>query len=290
MPEPVIRPLAAADLPAVYELVADTMDDMARRFYAVTPPERTPERRRRAEGRLRHLLDTDPRGAWVAVDEAGPVGVGLASVRGGVWFLSLLAVALGRQGQGAGGRLLAATLRAADGCDGAWLLSSADPRALRRYALAGFDLHPALHARGRADRGKLPAGLGLRDGDLARDRSLVEDLVTGLRGAPYGPDLDRYVETSDRLLVADGAGFACCSPAGPVVLGALDDDTARRLLWGALAESTDAEVEVGFLSERQQWAVPVVLAAGLRLGFDGAWAVRGRLGPLTPYLPNGRYG
>ncbi len=44
-----------------------------------------------------------------------------------------------------------------------------------------------------------------------------------------------------------------------------------------------------FLDARQGWAMDVVLTAGLELVVGGAVCVRGELGPLRPYLPNGAY-
>ncbi len=104
-------------------------------------------------GRLRiaHLQRTDPGGAWVAEDGGEIVGVALALVREGVWGLSLFGVRPELQGRGTGRKLLDATLRYAEGCRGAIILSTPDPRAMRRYARAGFALRAVRDAR--RDRG-----------------------------------------------------------------------------------------------------------------------------------------
>ncbi len=45
--------------------------------------------------------------------------------------------------------------------------SSADPKAYRRYRLAGFSLHPELTLRGEVDRSQLPVVEHVRDGTAA---------------------------------------------------------------------------------------------------------------------------
>jgi hypothetical protein len=46
---------------------------------------------------------------------------------------------------------------------------------------------------------------------------------------------------------------------------------------------------VHWITGFQDWAVPVVLEAGLSLSPAGPICVRGELGPLTPYLPSGPF-
>ena len=82
--------------------------------------------------------------------------------------------------------------------------ASPDPRALRRYARAGFELYPAYSAEGVPDLTEAPAGLGVREGDWERDRELFETLVAQRRGEPYGPDLDFLRRPDARLFVRDG--------------------------------------------------------------------------------------
>ncbi|HMA45616.1 MAG TPA: GNAT family N-acetyltransferase [Frankiaceae bacterium] len=286
-----VRPLRETDVDAA-ELVAHVSIAEMMRRYEVAPhlQGRTPERVARGRARVRHLLGTDPGGAWAAVDGGELVGVGLASVRGPLWFLSLLAVAPAYQGRGVGCRLLEATLGYGQGCPAGWILASADPRALRRYAHAGFALHPGYEAIGTLDRGLVPSGLGVRDGDLTRDRELIEAVAGQVRGAPHGPDLDHAAAQGLPLLVVDGAGYAFVRPDGPQVLGARDPGSAQRLLWAVLAETTSPQVAVDWLTAAQQWAIEVVLAARLSLHAGLSSCPRGAVGPLTPYLPSGAYG
>ena len=43
------------------------------------------------------------------------------------------------------------------------------------------------------------------------------------------------------------------------------------------------------MTAAQQWAIRVCLDAGLPLSVDSPVMTRGRLGPLTPYVPSGAY-
>jgi hypothetical protein len=48
-------------------------------------------------------------------------------------------------------------------------------------------------------------------------------------------------------------------------------------------------VSVDFLTAAQQWALPVLLDAGLLLSPDGPVFLRGDVGPFTPYVPSGAW-
>ena len=47
----------------------------------------------------------------------------------------------------------------------------------------------------------------------------------------------------------------------------------------------DIALEVGWMTERQQWAIDVAVDAGLELRLGGAVFLRGDVGPFQPYLP-----
>ena len=294
MSEPVIRPLADADVPAAQAMAHDSLSEMAARYEGETAPEQQPpDRITRGQARLRHLLATDPAGSWVAADGPDVVGVALALRRDDFWFLSLLAVATDRQGQGIGRALMEAALSHAVGCSGAQIMASPDPKALRRYAAAGFALHPAYAAKGPVDRSQIPGGRAVREGNLAADATLVDAVATRLRGAPLGPDLGFLVDRGGRLLVVDepaGQGFAVVSNGYVCPIGADSPQLAQLLLWAALGAASEPEVTVEWLTADQQWAIDVCLAARLPLSPGPSRCVRGRLGPLTPYLPSGLFG
>jgi GNAT superfamily N-acetyltransferase len=247
---------------------------------------------RSTRGRLRagHLQRTDPGGAWVAEVEGEIVGCALALVREGVWGLSLLGIHPDHQSRGIGRGLLDAALGYAEGCRGALILSSADPRAMRRYALAGFGLRPCVAFAGIVDRGAIPTGLRSRPGNADSDRELCDAVSRHVRGAAHGPDLKALEGTGSTLLVRDDGGWAAVRDGAPALLAATDEAIATDLLWSALATAgPGATVHIDFLTAGQDWAVQACLAARLVLSPDGPLFVRGDVGPLRPYLPSGAY-
>jgi GNAT superfamily N-acetyltransferase len=257
--------------------------------YAMPVPEATEESRSRGQARARHAIAHDPETSLVAELDGRVVGVALAERRGPLWFLALLAVDSPHQSGGIGRRLLDAATATLDGAG--LICASDDPKALRRYRLAGFDLVPCLEAKGPVDRSLIPV-TGVREGSFDDDRDLVEAVVTEVRGAPYGVDLD-FARRFHRLFVAEtptGRGYLLAAKMGPAALGATDPATASALLWTALAEASDEEATVAWITQGQQWAVDVALAARLPLRPSGSLAVRAPLAPLTPYLPSGAYG
>jgi hypothetical protein len=76
-----------------------------------------------------------------------------------------------------------------------------------------------------------------------------------------------------------------------VTLGARDEDAASALLQTALAEMAPGKaVEVSWLTSSHQWAIGVLVAAGVDLHPLGAVMVRGMPGLPTAYIPSGAYG
>ncbi|MBV9369037.1 MAG: GNAT family N-acetyltransferase, partial [Frankiales bacterium] len=108
----------------------------------------TPERIERRRRRLRHFLANDPGGCWVATDGDRIAGVALASIRDGLWGLSLLVVDASLHGRGIGRRLLAAALHYGAPPGRGVIMATRDPGAIRLYAEAGFALHPQVRASG----------------------------------------------------------------------------------------------------------------------------------------------
>jgi predicted N-acetyltransferase YhbS len=262
--------------------------------YGWETPELDDAVRERGWRRMRHVLRHDPDGAYVADRDGEIVGVSLATRRGPLWFLSLLAVATDVQSQGVGRRLLDAACATLDGVG--MLCASSDPKALRRYRRAGFDLVPAYVAEGMVDRALLPTTDGVRAASYDDDRDFVEGIAVSQRGAPYGPDLDFFAELGTPLFVTDtprGRGYVVAAPHGAAMLGATTPQAAAALLWTALAEATKP-VEILWISRDQQWAVDVALDARLSLKPGGSVCVRERephrLGPMSPYLPSGLWG
>jgi hypothetical protein len=70
------------------------------------------------------------------------------------------------------------------------------------------------------------------------------------------------------------------------LLVATDEDAAAQLLWASLALADTERPAVRWITAAQQWAIKVVVSAGLRLEPYGALCVRGNAGTLSPYLPS----
>jgi GNAT superfamily N-acetyltransferase len=253
------------------------------------PPQAT---RARGLARIRHLLEADPGGAWVAEVDGALAGAALALVRDGIWGLSLLIVAPDQQRRGAGGRLLEATLGHAADARGGLILSSEHPGAIRSYARAGFTLQPSVSAAGVVAQERIP-DVAARVVDAGRDGIAAADAIgRAVRGAGHGRDLPVALDHGARLLLLDDRAFAVTAVADTKVylLGARDEQAARTVLWAALASAgPGATVEVDVLTADQQWAIETCLDAGLAFSPAGPLFVRGALGPLAPYLPSGAY-
>src|SRR5215218_10236021 len=133
------------DAEAVHAAAVATFEDLSLR--SGEPPGPRPDPLM-AHKRYRHLVRTDPAGAWVAEDERGIGGCALALRREDVWGLSLLIVRPDLQSTGVGGQLLRRAHEYADGARGRIILSSPDPRAIRSYSRLGLEAHPCLWAKG----------------------------------------------------------------------------------------------------------------------------------------------
>lgn len=286
----VVRAMAPADIPAAGAVWNEAFTEMrVRRGFPSQPLDG--QLVARTERRLRYFLASDPAGSGVAVDGDGTVvGVAQAFRRGRLWVLSMLAVAVASQGRGIGRLLLEGSLAYARSDDIGLILSSADPRAMRRYVAAGFALHPVVAAAGSVRRERIAAARGVREGSAA-DLDLAAEVDGHVRGAARVADIAHLLDDGADMLVVEGRGYAVARGSQPVMLAALDASAARSLLMATLASGPrDQEVEVGWLSGDQQWAVEVVVAAGLELRLSGAIMVRGTDRPFSPYIANGAFG
>jgi len=280
-----IRQMRDADIPATVDLAVVCFEDLERRRGETPTPRPDPAV---AAVRYRRILESDPRGAWVAEQDGDLTACALAIRREGVWGLSLLVVRPGRQSGGLGGEILRRAAEYADGTRGRIVLSSPDPRAIRAYLRLGLAPHPCLRAVGRPHRVEPPTGV--REGTLA-DLVLTEHVDRHVRGAAHGADIATAMEMGSTLLVAPGRGYATVRGRGMVgMLAAYDEDGARDVLRAALARCGDEEAVVEWLSARQRWAVDVCLEAGLELSTDcGPVFLDGDVGPFTPYIPSGAF-
>ncbi len=252
------------------------------------PSARPPHRAAAWHARTRHLLATDPGGCWVVEVEEEVVGFATSLVRDLMWILASYAVRPGLQGQGLGRALLDAALQHGRGCLRGMLNASADPQALRRYALAGFRLQPQMLLHGTVSREVLPVVRHVREGTPG-DRDLLDSLDRRTRGAAHGPDHE-VLARELRLIVTDrpaGSGYAYVNDRGaPILLAATSRKAAATLTWEALATSDpDVAVEVPHVSAANHWAVDLAMAARLDVWSRGFLALR-RMKDPAPYLPH----
>jgi len=283
-----IRPMTLGDVVGVRTVVEAAAEQLQRRA-GHEPQPRTDEQREGLLSGLRRFVQLDPDGAWVAADGGGVVGMVASIRRASFWGLSMLFVDPARQSQGLGRQLLDAGMASASGAGVRMILSSSDPRALRRYALSGLAIHPAVEARGTIDREAIPDDQSSRPGD-ASDLNLVASVDAGLRGS-RAEDVEYLLGVGAMMQVIDrgpARGYVVHRHRQLWMLGATDDATASGLLWRFLAEAgTDAEI--WGLTARQNWAVKVALAAGLEVVPSGALFLAGREHPPGPWLPSGWY-
>ena len=288
--EVTIRPLTADDVDGARAVQVSAFDAHDRAI-GHDVPEMTREIVERQRGRFLHFLHHDPEGSWVATLDGAIVGTALALRRDSLWGLSLLAVDPSVQSKGIGRRLLDASLRYANGVETAIILSSSDPRAIRSYAVAGFDLYPQVRATGALDRSLLPRpDARVRLGDASR-ADWADDLDRSVRGAARGPDHTVLSGMAQMYVVDDasGRGYAYLRTDGRIVtVVATDDETATALLWQCLAAEQDGDRTIDHVNGAQQWAIRVALAARLPIQPSGPVFWRGRTPPAS-YLPDGAY-
>lgn len=283
----VIRPMTFEDLPGVGASATAAFQDLDIRLNRPVVTDLDPQREEIGRAILRQILTLDAGGAFVVAVDGAILGVAMAGLREGLWYLAQLHLAPAVQGRGLGRRLLEAALSYGADSRGMLLHSSLDPQAMRCYQRAGFTLEPALLATGSLRRSEVPATPRVRTGDTT-DLDLVADIDRQLRGGPHGPDLELLLRMGAQLLVvAEGPhhGYALLRRE-PLIVAGTDTSTARELLWAALAQSPDGEICVRILRGDQQWAIDVAVRAGLQLAATGPLCRRRDTGPLAPYLPH----
>jgi GNAT superfamily N-acetyltransferase len=286
----IIRPMRPDDVADAERLTAHSFLAVDRREVARSAPEPHLRPATRAEHwvhRTFSFLQTDPGGCWVAEDETGLLGIATSTTRELLWTLASFAVRPDQQGRGIGTQLLAAALHHGRGCLRGMLSASADPRAVRRYRLAGFSLHPQMVATGVLDRTAIPVIEKVREAGRS-DRDLMDSVDRRTRGAAHGSDHD-LLARQGRPLVCDtttGSGYVYADRGRVAALAATDRRTASMLLWAALAEAPDEPVSLAHVTAANEWAVDVALAARLEVRTEGYLCVRS-MKPPAPYIHNG---
>lgn len=286
-----VRPMRAEDASEVERLTDESYYDLDVRTHCAGSP--APSHRAEAEAlnarrRTRHMVEQDPGGCWVAEGSVGIVGAAESVKRDLTWILATFAVRPDLQGRGVGKQLLDASLTYGSGCMRAMLAASADPKAARRYRLAGFTMHPVMFMAGKVGRDLLPVVERVREGS-AGDIDLMNSVDRRVRDAAHGVD-HALLTTTYPLVVLDrttGSGYAYVEPGGgPYLLAATNRRTATELLWETLATSDpDHPCEISHLSSENEWAVDVAMAARLDMGSTGYLALRGMKPPM-PYIPS----
>jgi GNAT superfamily N-acetyltransferase len=287
-----VRTMSDADVAAAVQVAVAAFDDHDRRHHLPVHP-MTAEGLERAAVRHRHLVEHDPHGAFVAVDDDRVVGCALALRRQDLWGLSLLVVDPAVQSSGIGRRLLDATLRYAEGCRLAVILSSSDPRAMRAYATSGFALHPQTRAHGAPSRAAIPGLNGRVRIGGGNDAPLADAVDVQVRGAAHGPDHVLMTDLMSMYVVddVDGRGYAYLRDDGEVyLLAATNDATATALLWQCVAHvvELDKPINIEHLNAGQQWAIELAYQARLSVVPSGPVFWRGAT-PPPAYLPSGAF-
>ena len=285
------------DVDVVNEITADAfyaLDIATRPADWPEPQRRDPARAELWKRRIRHLVTHDAAGCWVAEDAAAGsevVGVVAALRRERFWGLSTYAVRPGLQTRGVGKQLLDAALTYAEPGDVGYICSSHDPKAVRRYALAGFRMHPTALLWGSPRRAAIPTVVGIREGG-ADDIELMNAADRSTRGAGHGVDHTLLVEQYRSVVIDEGDrfGYAYVYATGqPYLVAATDDEVAGRLLWECLAATTEGQpIDIGYLTGRHAWAVDIGMRAGLELHNRGFLGLRG-MEPPSAYLPSGHF-
>lgn len=288
MPAVRVRPMLAGDAARVHALADRAFGDLAvRSGSGPSASYGSPAGIRCGVARIRHLIATDPGGAFVAEDGGTLLGAALALQREGLWGLSLLVVDPAAQSAGLGSRLLRFALDYGTDVRGAIILASEDSRALRAYARAGFALHPSLEAAGVPRPVEAPPSVRPGSED---DLGLAGEVDRAVRGAAHGPDLLAMLANDNRMLVVEDRGYAMAVGGDLRLLAATDEQAAADLLRAHLAGTPAGErASVEWVTPRQGWALPVLLEAGLDLHVGGAIFLRGEVGSFSASLPNGAY-
>jgi GNAT superfamily N-acetyltransferase len=282
VPEVDIRPMRDEDVADADRVCLDVL-------YMTFSGEDEAVRAARQHARIRHLLETDPGGSWVAEHEGRVAGVALALIREGVLGFSLFAVAQELQGSGIGRELFARCWEYGAGARGHLILSSTNPKAMGIYARSGLAIRPCVAAAGIPDVSRAPSVDGVVEAGEA-GIALADAIGRELRGAGHGRDLRVPMAHGARLLVFEDRAFALARGSNIILLGARDEQAAQRMLWALFVGGPPgATVNVDFLTAGQDWALPVCLDARLLLSPDGPMFAGGELGPLAPYIPSGAY-
>jgi len=289
-----VRPMLRDDVLAVERLTAEAFYELDVRAHRSGWPEPTMRTQAKAASwhrRMEHMLRQDAGGSWVAEDDSGVMGVAVGLKRDLTWVLATFAVRPGLQGRGVGKQLLDASLAYGRGCLRGMISASEDPKAARRYRLAGFTMRPTMFLLGKVRRDLLPVVERVREGS-AGDIDLMNSVDRRVRDSAHGVDHE-ILTSMYRLVVIDrstGSGYAYVEPeGGAYLLAATNRRIATDLLWETLAASSpDEPCVISHLTPENEWAVDVGMAVRMDLNSADHLALRG-MKPPVPYIPSGHF-
>jgi ribosomal protein S18 acetylase RimI-like enzyme len=289
------RPMTEADVAAAVAAFDSGFLAMLTR-HALPVTGNTIQDERRRQDRTRHFLGTDPGGSRVAEDDGTVIGMSQSFVREDYWMLSQLGMLPGRQGRGVGRELLRLALTHGDPHSPGTIQCSRDPKAMALYTNFGFVLHPVVAAWGAMRPGAVerPTEVDRYEPDQVTERELqaVTAIDRKVRGSARTVDIiSMLAQPGHRLLLHADQGYAVTKDDRIITLGARHEESATLVLKAMLAEAPPGEtIEINWLTSAQQWAIRVVVDAGIELQPAGPVMVRGMDGPPSPYIPSGGYG
>lgn len=234
------------------------------------------------------MLQTADPSSRVAVDAAGElVGAALTIRRGHLTILALAIVDEAWQGKGIGRGLLEAFPEREAGRNRV-IMSSTDPKAMRRYAALGLRLRPTVSACGILRPGAVQVPTGTETVDLLEAAAVLDAIAVtdDARREPYGDDTRMWHRQGDTLHLA-GEEAAVVRGGGVLRIAVARTPQAGALaLRAALAAVPPGHtVHLRHLREGQDWAIREMLAAGLALSPEGPLFSDRALGAL--HLPTG---
>ena len=271
-----LRPAAPSDAPAIGAL--------ARAVFG-PGPDRDPFA---AERRIAHILDGAHPASSVVLDEAGEViGATIVIERGPLIVLSLAIVREDWQSRGVGRALLERFPARRPGRNRV-IMSSPDPKAMRRYAALGLSLRPTVSACGVLRPRAVVRPAHAVDTTPLAGRTQLDAIAGGslARAVPYGNDVAMWDAQGDVLHLIDDRAAVVRGGGVLRVAVARDAEAGRLALRAALAAvPSGTTVHLRHIREGQDWAIEEMLAADLALSPEGPLFSDAPLGPF--HLPTG---
>jgi GNAT superfamily N-acetyltransferase len=243
-------------------------------------------------------LLADPDGYFCAVQDGQIRGMVSALVRGRAWYLSMLFVLPGHQGQGVGRALLEPALAygTARGTEIRFTWATLDPRAQTRYVLAGMAPRwPIYRVEGDAAAvGRLRARVGLdaRAREVPCDLGTAETLTAGVFGHDRAGDLAHWRRDGATALAIQRGGepVAFAYRRGTRIGPAAGRDETALLQAVAAAAAAGAGAGAGVMIRVPGACASLLealVASGFHLGAPTLFMASRLFGRPELYLPSG---